>query len=127
MLTARTIVLVILIIFAVLSLILGIVLAVVGHWALIFIALFFLLLLWLLWVVWNVLLSFLCDVKLIRNKLYDESNDALNVFIKSKEKLEKSRSDYVDTQLEYLQELLDAEVITVEEYKQRKRELIEEN
>ncbi len=125
--TARTIVLVILIIFAVLSLILGIVLAVVGHWALIFIALFFLLLLWLLWVVWNVLLSFLCDVKLIRNKLYDESNDALNVFIKSKEKLEKSRSDYVDTQLEYLQELLDAEVITVEEYKQRKRELIEEN
>ena len=119
--TARTIVLVILIIFAVLSLILGIVLAVVGHWALIFIALFFLLLLWLLWVVWNVLLSFLCDVKLIRNKLYDESNDALNVFIKSKEKLEKSRSDYVDTQLEYLQELLDAEVITVEEYKQRKR------
>ena len=125
--TARTIVLVILIIFAVLSLILGIVLAVVGHWALIFIALFFLLLLWLLWVVWNVLLSFLCDVKLIRNKLYDESNDALNVFIKSKEKLEKSRSDYVDTQLEYLQELLDAEVITVEEYTQRKRELIEEN
>ncbi len=125
--TARTIVLVILIIFAVLSLILGIVLAVVGHWALIFIALFFLLLLWLLWVVWNVLLSFLCDVKLIRNKLYDESNDALNVFIKSKEKLEKSRSDYVDTQLEYLQELLDAQVITVEEYKQRKRELIEEN
>ncbi len=40
----------------------------------------------LLWVAMKLLLSFFCDVKLIRNKLYGENNDDLKVFFESRRK-----------------------------------------
>lgn len=66
------------------SLVIGILCAVKIHWA------FFLLIFagWIAtcisWIFARLMLSFFCDVKLIRNKLYIEENKKLEVFFKSK-------------------------------------------
>lgn len=40
---------------------------------------------WLMWVFGRLYLSYLCDIKLIRNKLYGVGNKSLDVFLKTKE------------------------------------------
>lgn len=128
LLTTRKITIVVLWILAALSLILGIVLAVLegGKWFLIAFAGWFLC--WLLWVVARLYLSYLCDIKLIRNKLYGESNENLEVFLKAKEERSNSpvmqeKKEAVNTELTHLQQLLNSGVITNEEYEKRKNEL----
>lgn len=37
---------------------------------------------WLMWVFGRLYLSYLCDIKLIRNKLYGEGNENLEIFLK---------------------------------------------
>lgn len=39
---------------------------------------------WLMWVFGRLYLSYLCDIKLIRNKLYGVGNEDLDVFLKTK-------------------------------------------
>ena len=93
LLTTRTIVIVIIGIFAVLSLVLGIVLAVEidgVYFLFAFVGWFFC---WLAWVFARLYLSYLCDIKLIRNKLYGESNYGLDVFLKNNG--EKSNSPVI--------------------------------
>ena len=70
-------------IFAVASLVLGIVLSIVMESSALFLVAFagwFVCL--LMWVFSKLLLSYLCDIKLIRNKLYGESNAKLERFLK---------------------------------------------
>lgn len=128
LLTARTIIIVIIGIFAVLSLVMGIVLAVLVHGAMFLIAFVGWFFCWLLWVFARLYLSYLCDIKLIRNKLYGECNDDLEVFLKAKEERSNSpvmqeRKEAVNYELTHLQQLLNSGVITSEEYEKRKKEL----
>lgn len=76
---------------------------------------------WLAWVYGNLFLSFLCDVKLIRNKLYQVKNDNLSVFFErqmSKEAWEiLQRQETKDkNEQERLRIMYDSGVITKEEY-----------
>ena len=130
LLTTRIIVMVTIGIFAVLSLALGIALAVVieGVYFLFSFAGWFLC--WLLWVIARLYMSYLCDVKLIRNKLYGESNAGLEVFLKAKEERSnsieaKKKQTDIEEELKHLQQLLSSGVITTEEYEKRKSELTE--
>lgn len=78
-------------IFAVASLVLGIVLSIVMESSALFLVAFagwFVCL--LMWVFSKLLLSYLCDIKLIRNKLYGESNAKLERFLKDTDKGEAS-------------------------------------
>lgn len=78
-------------IFAVASLVLGIVLSIVMESSALFLVAFagwFVCL--LMWVFSKLLLSYLCDIKLIRNKLYGESNAKLERFLKGTDKGEAS-------------------------------------
>ena len=78
-------------IFAVASLVLGIVLSIVMESRALFLVAFagwFVCL--LMWVFSKLLLSYLCDIKLIRNKLYGESNAKLERFLKDTDKGEAS-------------------------------------
>lgn len=128
LLTTRIIIMVIIGIFGVLSLVMGIVLAVLIHGALFltaFVGWFFC---WLLWVFARLYLSYLCDIKLIRSKLYGENNNGLEVFLKAKEERSDSpvmqeKKEIVNTELAHLQQLLNSGVITNEEYEKRKSEL----
>lgn len=83
LLTVRTLMNVFTIIFVIFCAIAGIVLAACGMLAagltILFCGpLFF----WLVWLVIRLHLTYLCDIKLIRNKLYGIENSALNAFIK---------------------------------------------
>lgn len=40
------------------------------------------------WLVWQLLFSYLCDIKLIRNKLYGQDNDDLSIFLEDKGKVD---------------------------------------
>ncbi len=78
-------------IFAVASLVLGILHSIVMESSALFLVAFagwFVCL--LMWVFSKLLLSYLCDIKLIRNKLYGESNAKLERFLKDTDKGEAS-------------------------------------
>lgn len=124
LLTARIIIIATIVISAIISLIVGILLAVYVnglYFLYAFIGWFFC---WLLWVFAKLYLSFLCDVKLIRNKLYGIDNKGLEVFIKSDvENINQDKKGIVNQSLENLQMLLDSDVITKEEYENLKNEL----
>lgn len=83
------------------------------------------------WVFWRVIFSFLCDVKVIRNKLYGENNEGLEVFLKPRSErvgsseIEK-RNEVLREELRHLQTLMNAGVISREEYEKRKKELTKE-
>lgn len=126
LLTARVIFIVFICISAVSSLVIGILLAVYVNW------LYFLFTFagwfacWITWVFIRLYLSYLCDIKLIRNKLYNESNEGLEVFLNAKE--EKSDSpalmpDEVEAELVRYHLLFLDGTITEEEYKKREAEL----
>lgn len=130
LLLARIIFIVFIGIIAVGSVILGITYAVIYHPAyflLIFAGWFACFITWV-WV--RLLLTYLCDIKLIRNKLYGENNANLEVFLKAKNERSNSpemqrRQSEIQAELEHLQRLLAAGIITAEDYEKRKKELTE--
>ena len=65
----------------------------------------------------------MCDVKLIRNKLYGESNEYLKDFWKTESKVSAIFS--VDDELARLDDLLASEEITPEQYEKLKNDLLE--
>lgn len=128
LLITRIIIMVTIAIFAVLSLVMGIVLAVVIDGVYFLFALAGWFACWLLWVGARLYLSYLVDIKLIRNKLYGENNEDLEAFLKNKEERSNSpvmqeKKQAVKSELEHLKQLLNSGVITVEEYEKRKEEL----
>ena len=132
LLTTRIIVIVFIGIVAVGSLVMGIVLAVKidgVYFLFTFVGWF---LCWIMWVFTRLYLSYLVDIKLIRNKLYGESNEGLEVLLKAKEDRSNSpemqeKKQAVNAELEHLQQLLHSGVITIEEYEKRKEELTKGN
>ncbi|MCH5157313.1 MAG: SHOCT domain-containing protein [Clostridiales bacterium] len=133
LLTSRIIIMVTIGIIAVLSLVAGILLAVdneSGVYILVTFAGWFLC--WIMWVFARLYLSYLVDIKLIRNKLYGENKDVLDVFLKAKEERSNSpvmqeNKQMVNAEIEHLQQLLHSGVITLEEYENRKEELTKGN
>ena len=96
---------------------------------------------WLAWVYASLLLTFLCDVKLMRNKMYGLDNDNLSEFISSPSRAENypsaqpagapseqapssSASDSYEMLLR-LKKLYDSGALSQEEYEQKKRELLD--
>ena len=84
---------------------------------------------WLGWVFISLYLSYLCDIKLIRNKLYGQSNDNLSVFLAKKEGAPRAGSAGGDRankteQLLRLKKLLDDGTITQEEFEREKQRLL---
>ena len=92
---------------------------------------------WLFWVFMRLILSFLCDVKLIRNKLYGNSNDGLNVFIVGAQKSAYEESNTAQPRskpnngesdkmklLRDLKGLYDSGAIDEEEYTRAKNDLL---
>ncbi len=126
LLTAKTIVMVIIALFAIVSLIAGILLAVLIHVACIVLTFVLWFLCWLMWVFRRLHLSYLCDIKLIRNKLYDESNDGLEAFLKTVVG-DKYNEEYAEIEEEKLalEEMKNNKIITLEEYERKKKALIE--
>ena len=97
---------------------------------------------WLAWVYGSLLLTFLCDVKLMRNKMYGLDNDNLSEFISSPSRAanypsaqqpagapseqapSSSASDSYEMLLR-LKKLYDSGALSQEEYEQKKRELLD--
>ncbi len=68
--------------------------------------------------------SAICDIKLIRNKMYGQDNDGLSAFINENKSI-GSKTDFADD-LRKLKELLDAGAITEEEYNEGKKRILSE-
>lgn len=87
---------------------------------------------WLMWVFVRLHLSHLCDIKLIRNKLYDVENDNLKVFLEEKANTEFQKAEDMANnnpsnnteQLLRLKRLLDSGAITQEEFDREKKKLL---
>ena len=84
---------------------------------------------WLMWVVARLYLTYLCDIKLIRNKLYGVGNENLNVFLAAKTETDEQpiqqNSDTDKTQtLLRLKKLLDSGAITQEEFDREKEKYL---
>ena len=80
---------------------------------------------WLMWVVARLYLTYLCDIKLIRNKLYGVDNDNLKVFLEEKTEIYKQpsqKNSSIDRTAELLRlkRLLDSGAITQEEFDKEK-------
>lgn len=90
---------------------------------------------WLAWVGMRLLLAYMCDVKLIRNKLYELDNGSLKKIYEEDKKIKKVKEEEEEPELtpeqkekqyerdekiklkrERMQGLLDAEIITHEEF-----------
>ena len=95
--TMRKVVIAIVALLVVGSVVAGIVLAVTVSGVMILITLGGLLLSWLTWVSADVLISYLCDIKLIRNKLYGVNNEDLEDIIGSDERGYSSKPLYNDS------------------------------
>ena len=136
--TVRTIRLVCAIIFAVLGVIGGIIVCVGGGILLgILLLLLTPFLSWLAWVFGSLILTFLCDVKLIRNKLYGLDNGNLSEFITQESAAPAqpvrtepagqkplSGSDGYENLLK-LKKLYDSGALSQEEYEKMKREFLD--
>ncbi|MCM1545411.1 MAG: hypothetical protein NC033_00075 [Clostridiales bacterium] len=115
---AGTVFKIIIIFFAVISLVIAIVLAVLISWACIFATFVGWGLCWLAWVFCNLYMSDLRDIKFIRNKLYGiEDYDFDDDLAEEKAELEEAKLA--------LEELIEKDMITQEEYEEQKRELDE--
>ena len=132
LLTAGAIIKVFIGIIAILSLVMGIILAVLVHAALFLIIFGGWFICWLIWIFARLYLSYLCDIKLIRNKLYGESNEGLADFLKTyKEQIaelekEERKSEEVEEKLAHHYQLFMEGKITEEEYKEYEEELTKE-
>lgn len=130
LLTVRIITNVVTCILAIVGIIVGIVLSALGMLEIglpiLFVVPF---LSWLMWVYVRLHLSHLCDIKLIRNKLYGVDNDNLKVFLEEKlseEEIEElKRVEMQNTEkLIKLKSLRDSGVITEEEFQQEKEKIL---
>ena len=82
--------------------------------------------LWIIWILARLLLSYFCDIKLIRNKLYGESNDNLSPFLGRPKVLKRGdKKEELDEEKLNLKESYETGVIAKEEYIERKNELSE--
>lgn len=79
---------------------------------------------WVIWIIARLILSFICDVKLIRNKLYDQTNNNLAVFTGNNSQADENRhvpheltSDDIRQKQDKLDTLLYSGVINETEYK----------
>ena len=84
---------------------------------------------WLAWVTARLYLSYLCDIKLIRNKLYGVNNDNLKVFLEEKqtpEQVEEQKRMEAQNaeKMEKLKTLRDSGVISEEEFQQEREKLL---
>ena len=84
---------------------------------------------WVMWMYARLRLCYLCDIKLIRNKLYGVDNDNLKVFLEKKlseEEIEElKRVEMQNTEkLIKLKSLRDSGVITEEEFQQEKEKIL---
>lgn len=84
---------------------------------------------WVMWMYARLRLCYLCDIKLIRNKLYGVANDNLKVFLEEKlseEEIEElKRVEMQNTEkLIRLKSLRDSGVITEEEFQQEKEKIL---
>lgn len=83
------------------------------------------------WIVHMLVYSFLCDVKLIRNKLYGESNEGLDDFLKTyKERVveleeREKKEEEKEAELAHLYQLMEQGIITEDEYKKRENDITE--
>ncbi len=128
LLTAKTITTMLIIICAVASLAVGVSLAVLINWVYFIVIFVGWIFCFLFWVFTNLLISFLCDIKLIRNKLYGINNEHLKEFLDSYEGLktdsnEEIENKTVSVELAQLQILFYDGLINEEEYNRRKDEL----
>lgn len=130
LLTVRIITNLVTLIFVIVGIVLGIVFSAMGN---IEIGLPLLLLVpflsWLMWVYIHLHLSYLCDIKLIRNKLYGVDNDNLKIFLEAKlteeEMQEQKRVETQNTEkIARLKSLRDSGVITEEEFQQEKEKIL---
>ena len=83
------------------------------------------------WLLVRVILNYLCDIKLIRNKLYNVGNDSLEAFLSSSKSAFRETDTYNATdsrsateQLYTLKKLLDSGVITQEEFDVEKAKIL---
>ena len=128
LLTAKTIKMMLIIICAVASLAVGVSLAVLINWVYFIVIFVGWIFCFLFWDFANLLISFLCDIKLIRNKLYGINNEHLKEFLDSYEGLktdsnEEIENKTVSVKLAQLQIHFDDGLINEEEYNRRKDEL----
>lgn len=84
---------------------------------------------WLIWVVARLRLTYLCDIKLIRNKLYGINNDNLKVFLEEKQTPEQiAEQKRIAAQnaekIAKLKTLRDSGVISEEEFQQEREKLL---
>lgn len=121
----RCITQVVLIIIAILISVLVIVIAaLVSWWYLIALPLFWLFT-WLTWLLKDLVFSYMCDVKLIRNKLYGVDNDGLAVFLVQSMNADE-RQKLIDQEQEIKERLEDLETqketdkISKEDYSRQK-------
>lgn len=130
LLTMRIIVNVVICIIAAASILVGIILsATASNAVFLLIAVGGAFLSWLTWVVARLYLSYLCDIKLIRNKLYGVDNDNLKVFLEEKQTPEQiAEQKRVAAQnaekIEKLKTLRDSGVISEEEFQQEREKLL---
>lgn len=121
---ARILLIISVILGSILSFVLGIVYAVKYEWWHIYIIPSGWLSCFIIWIFGRLILSFFCDVKLIRNKLYDEDNFNLEEFFEGKNSQYGVGKSYnLNSENDTFRNLVDAGVITEEEYKEMNEDL----
>lgn len=91
---------------------------------------------WIMWVFSRLYLTYLCDIKLIRNKLYGSENDNLKVFLEDTDdsddekdataQTESKTMEDITAQLLELKALLDSGAIAQEEFDAEKERLLKQ-
>ena len=91
---------------------------------------------WIMWVFARLYLTYLCDIKLIRNKLYGTENDNLKVFLEDTDdsddekdataQTESKTMEDITAQLLELKALLDSGAIVQEEFDAEKERLLKQ-
>ena len=91
---------------------------------------------WIMWVFSRLYLTYLCDIKLIRNKLYGTENDNLKVFLEDTDdsddekdataQTESKTMEDITAQLLELKALLDSGAIAQEEFDAEKERLLKQ-
>lgn len=130
LLTARIVANVLFALNAIMALVGGIVLAALSSAIFLLYGLIYILGSWVVWIIARLILSFMCDVKFIRNKLYDQSNNNLTAFTGDNSHANENSkashaltSDYIRQKQDKLDTLLYSNVINETEYKNEMNKL----
>ena len=124
---------VIFIVFTVISVLswlaIGITLAVEIRWYYIFLTFAGWFSCWIVWVFEKLFISYMCDIKLIRNSLYEESNRDLEIGLKMKfgnsvSPAQQKKNEAANAELERLKQRLKAGEITRGEYEALRIQLL---